>query len=351
MIGEKIKELRTAHNMSQEQLAEALDVTRQSVSKWETGKANPDMEKLIQLANLFSVSIGILTDTEDEKEPGSSEENPPGKTVLEKAAQEKEELKKAALEGEEVERLRRKLFRWRMAAVVCICVILAGVAGGSYLLVSFYPQISSHFGKSSIASDKTTVKLEHNNIFEDGIDGLLGDLSEKIEFPQYLALQGRFELNFMPDGTITSIETMWYGYDERYTYVDSYLIVYDSSKSDKITVYFDGGTGDAYDESRDMNTLFDALRLIPLEDSVSGWQEPEYGILYLGVRDWGYNDEGIVYLDKKGNIDIPANIIYDRITGPTVSVYCPGDETITPVRYVFCDDNMKERNVNWNQKY
>ena len=333
MIGEKIKELRTAHNMSQEQLAEALNVTRQSVSKWETGKANPDMDKLIQLANLFEVSIGALTETEEEKEP------------------ETKSYEEIALEGEAIERLQRKLFRWRMVAVICICVILVGVAVGSYLLVSFYPQISSHFSKNNISGDKTTVRLRHSNIFEDGIDGILSDLSEKIDFPQYLALQGRFKLNFMPDGTITSIETMWYGYDERYTYVDSYLITYDSGKSDKITVYFDGGTGDAYDESKDMNILFDALRLIPLENSVADWQEPEYGILYLGVRDWGYNDEGIVYLDRKGNIDIPANMIYDQIVGPTVSVYCPDDESIIPVRYVFCDDNMKERNVNWNQKY
>lgn len=56
-ISENIKRLRTEKNMSQEQLAEILSVSRQSVSKWETAKANPDMDKMIQMANLFGVSL------------------------------------------------------------------------------------------------------------------------------------------------------------------------------------------------------------------------------------------------------------------------------------------------------
>ena len=57
-IGERITQLRKEQNISQVQLAKALDVSRQAVSKWETGQSTPDMIKLIQLADL------LKTDTE-----------------------------------------------------------------------------------------------------------------------------------------------------------------------------------------------------------------------------------------------------------------------------------------------
>lgn len=57
-IGERISELRKAQNISQVQLAKALEVSRQAVSKWENGQSIPDMVKMIQLADL------LKTDTE-----------------------------------------------------------------------------------------------------------------------------------------------------------------------------------------------------------------------------------------------------------------------------------------------
>ena len=57
-IGERIKELRKEQNVSQVQLAKALGVSRQAVSKWETDLSVPDTLKLIQLADL------LMTDTE-----------------------------------------------------------------------------------------------------------------------------------------------------------------------------------------------------------------------------------------------------------------------------------------------
>lgn len=59
-IGEKIMYLRVKAKISQEQLAERLDVSRQSVSKWELDQALPQMEKLVLLSDLFSVSTDDL---------------------------------------------------------------------------------------------------------------------------------------------------------------------------------------------------------------------------------------------------------------------------------------------------
>jgi transcriptional regulator with XRE-family HTH domain len=60
-LGERIQTLRNENKMSQEKLAELLGVSRQAVSKWETGLANPNTENLILLAEIFHVSVDEIT--------------------------------------------------------------------------------------------------------------------------------------------------------------------------------------------------------------------------------------------------------------------------------------------------
>lgn len=55
-IGEKIYNLRKKKNMSQEELASVLNVSRQTISKWETGESNPDIDKIVPLCNFFEIS-------------------------------------------------------------------------------------------------------------------------------------------------------------------------------------------------------------------------------------------------------------------------------------------------------
>lgn len=59
-LSDNLKRLRKENNLSQEDLAEKLGVSRQSVSKWESGVAYPEMEKLIQISKLFDVGINEL---------------------------------------------------------------------------------------------------------------------------------------------------------------------------------------------------------------------------------------------------------------------------------------------------
>ena len=59
-IGTKIKELRRRDGRTQEALAEALGVTNQAVSRWESGGSYPDMEIVPAIANYFHVSIDEL---------------------------------------------------------------------------------------------------------------------------------------------------------------------------------------------------------------------------------------------------------------------------------------------------
>ena len=59
-FNEKLQHLRKQHNMTQEQLAEKLYVTRAAVSKWESGKGYPNIESLKAISSLFAISIDEL---------------------------------------------------------------------------------------------------------------------------------------------------------------------------------------------------------------------------------------------------------------------------------------------------
>lgn len=77
-IGEKIISLRAKQKMSQADLAEKLNVSRQSVSKWETGASVPELDKLILMSELFHVSLDELvrSDSVPEEQHGMDKEEP-----------------------------------------------------------------------------------------------------------------------------------------------------------------------------------------------------------------------------------------------------------------------------------
>ena len=59
-IGTNIKRLRSDKGITQEQLAEAMNVTCAAVSKWERSEASPDTDNLIELARLYDISLDEL---------------------------------------------------------------------------------------------------------------------------------------------------------------------------------------------------------------------------------------------------------------------------------------------------
>lgn len=78
-LHERLRELRKKAGYSQEALAEALDVSRQAVSKWESGTTNPDINNLIRLGELYQVSTDfILLGSSPEEE--LSDPEPPKRT-------------------------------------------------------------------------------------------------------------------------------------------------------------------------------------------------------------------------------------------------------------------------------
>ncbi len=85
-IGRKIAQARREKNLTQEQLAELMNVSRQTVSRWESQTAYPEMEKLVNLAGILDVSCDYLLNDKN-NEPGvavqKAVENPVSRLLLE----------------------------------------------------------------------------------------------------------------------------------------------------------------------------------------------------------------------------------------------------------------------------
>ena len=82
-IGEKLYELRKGKNLSQEEVADKLNVTRQTISKWETNGSSPDFDKIKPLCDLYEITPDeLLTGVKKEVE-----EQPMNKQAIKKQGQ------------------------------------------------------------------------------------------------------------------------------------------------------------------------------------------------------------------------------------------------------------------------
>ena len=98
-IGEKLFELRKEKNLSQEDVAERLNVTRQTVSKWETNQSTPDFDKILPLCELFEIGTEELLTGKKAQEPVKEENHgEESKKKEEEKPLTKEEAKKKSAE-------------------------------------------------------------------------------------------------------------------------------------------------------------------------------------------------------------------------------------------------------------
>lgn len=127
MLSEKLYMLRKNSGLSQEQLAEQLNVSRQAISKWEQGTAVPESEKLITISNYFGVTVDYLL-----KEDTADTTNTTAEVMEEKP-------------------------KMMAGIVICIAGIVSMVMCG--LLSIFRPETSNHL------SDSSMITIDGNGIF------------------------------------------------------------------------------------------------------------------------------------------------------------------------------------------
>ena len=97
-IGSFLKELRKEKNLTQEQLAEALNVSGRTVSRWETGSNMPDLSILVELADFYDVDIREIINGERKSEKMEKDLKDTLEQVAEYSNTEKKSLKKKMIE-------------------------------------------------------------------------------------------------------------------------------------------------------------------------------------------------------------------------------------------------------------
>ncbi|MCR1898848.1 hypothetical protein NSA47_07600 [Irregularibacter muris] len=206
--------------------------------------------------------------------------------------------------------------------------------------------------------NKREIKFVHNNLYEDHLEGIFQDIEKKVSLPEELYVSSDFTLKFKKDGKITSFDTYLYGKDKKGK-TQSFLLSYNEKKSDKITLYLRGYVKDEFDEKQKLQPLKDMVKRISIKEKISPWNEETYGLLYRGLRSWGYNHEGIYYVNGEGNIT-PAEPPQEEIIGYTLSIYAPGKEDVlTPLRFIdtsaeglsFSKEKSKEEKPSWDVGY
>lgn len=156
--GRRVARKRKELGLSQEALGEKLGVSRQSIYKWESDSALPEVEKLVALSRLFDVSVGWLLGVEEEAAPGGGELSEKQLALVEEIA-----ARYAP---------RPRLSARRMAAVkvsaaasaVCLCVVLWG----------FYQRLED------LTRNYSHLQAAITQV-ESGVNGQIGGISSRVE--------------------------------------------------------------------------------------------------------------------------------------------------------------------------
>lgn len=123
ILADKIMNLRKKAGWSQEELANQLNVTRQSVSKWESAQSVPDLNKVIQLSRIFEVSTDYLLKDEIEEPEYTAEKNGSAVSAVEQGNDETVPVRCVSMEeATEYLRLRREAAP-KIAAATFLCII------------------------------------------------------------------------------------------------------------------------------------------------------------------------------------------------------------------------------------
>lgn len=178
--GQRIAECRKEKGLSQEALGEKMGVSRQAISKWEADAAMPDVDKLIALSRLFSVSVGWLLGVEEKPEPQPE------------ATQVSEALLHKIEDVVQQYQPKKKRSPWRIGAVIAVVLLL--LWGGLWLgdqWKALRGQVDYLSGQ--INRNSNSAILSQLNSLENRIDSI----NDTIE--QGAAVLAEYEFQINPD--------------------------------------------------------------------------------------------------------------------------------------------------------
>lgn len=229
--------------------------------------------------------------------------------------------------------------RARVAAFAGITALFGGLI--VYSAVPYHGQLS---WKIDDLLHHKKVEFTHTNLYTDGVEGILTDVETKITLPENLCISNSFSAEFTADGTITSVDTMLYGENEKGE-IETYLISYNAKHGTKLDVWTDGAAHTTFDTALLWSPLPDILSKADAEATVRSWDtgddDATFEILYYGKRSF-QTDEGLRFIegDADGDgVSGTADAIYmvnagGEVSGYEMSLYMPDHPEITPVRYI-----------------
>ena len=197
-IGQRIAQMRKENNLSQEALGEALGVSRQSISKWESNNALPEIEKLIAMSKLFSVSVGWLLGVEETEQRAEADEG----GAAESAPEDSGELSEQQLKMVEeiVSRYiaaqpKPQTLSPRRRRIVKVCAVAAAVclAMGLFWLSSQMDQMENQYNNLQYALDRVT----------DSVNSQINGIGSRVE--EILQSQNNLTADYAVDWVETDI--------------------------------------------------------------------------------------------------------------------------------------------------
>lgn len=171
-LGQRIQELRKAAGLSQEALGERLGVSRQAVSKWEGDSDIPELDTLIAMSRLFSVSLGALLGVEEQSPPPAPAEAPPSAAPALDEARVEAILRRYAAESAHQQGRRRKLL---------LALLLPAAAGILAAVLFLRGQLAAMSAMEDAVRRLQTELSELEYSVEDQIGGLTWQMRDILE--------------------------------------------------------------------------------------------------------------------------------------------------------------------------
>lgn len=148
-LSEKLYSLRKKSGLSQEQLAERLNVSRQAISKWESGSSVPESEKLIAVSSYFQVSLDYLLKEEDDRSKSAQDSDGRNSADRNSAGPD-------STDSDQTDSVNDRT-RSLVGLIVCIGGLIGLVIWG--LISVFSPSVSNRISESSM------ITIDGNGIF------------------------------------------------------------------------------------------------------------------------------------------------------------------------------------------
>ena len=207
-LGEKIQLLRKKRGWSQEELANVLNVSRQSVQKWETDSSTPEVDKLVQISDIFGVTLDYLLKNNDVEE---NKEVKQETTVTPKTENVSEPVKTIIYEENGMEEGRITACKvWLIIGAVLtpLSLIFVSLIGGILILSARFKTrkkevtATNNAGNNMIVSDSPSVissedsleetkySLLQKHIYEYETQKSIGDLREIVTISKFLSDKG-----------------------------------------------------------------------------------------------------------------------------------------------------------------